>query len=247
MLLALLSLAVAQDVGATFEERHGHPQYENPDITAKYESWEKFFEIMFVISCRSKHSTDVEGEAKAIWEATEGHIDFDGYVAEMKKIQAENVEGFKKSCAMISQEGLPKCRLSCGDQHGGGSTEKLGSRDACDSKCEQKYRGFESECYNKVETLGNVYEVELGKLGNYLTCAEMHCPDYPVTDGETCDVDALNTCKDEMVTEMMKEATTEFCTALWDWIYETEARDPATGDPVVLAQGAKKLVRRLRH
>ena len=31
-------------------------------------------------------------------------------------------------------------------------------------------------------------QVELGKLGNYLTCAEMHCPDYPVTDGETCDV-----------------------------------------------------------
>ena len=44
-------------------------RYENPDITAKYESWEKFFEIMFVISCRSKHSTDVEGEAKAIWES----------------------------------------------------------------------------------------------------------------------------------------------------------------------------------
>merc|ERR1719160_307469 len=117
MLLALLALAVAEEP-ETFEDRHGHPEYQNPDITSKYEAWERFFEIMFVISCRSKHSTDVEGEAKAIWEATEGHIDFDGYVEEMKKIQAENVEGFKKSCVMISQEGLPKCRLSCGEAHG---------------------------------------------------------------------------------------------------------------------------------
>ena len=59
-------------------------------------------------------------------------------------------------------------------------------------------------------------------------------------------MDALNTCKDEMVTEMMKEATTEFCTALWDWIYETEARDPATGDPVVRPPPATQGERVLR-
>ena len=43
--------------------------------------------------------------------ATEGHIDFDGYVAEMKKIQAENVEGFKKSARpQLEQKGEWKPR-----------------------------------------------------------------------------------------------------------------------------------------
>jgi len=238
LLLALLAIARAEEP-ETFEDRHGHPQYENPDITEKYEAWERFFEIMFEISCHSKHSTDVEGEAKAIW--AKAPTDFDAYVEEMKKIQAENIKGFETSCGMIPAEGLPKCRMSCQTQHG----DSMGPRDACDSKCEQKYAEFESECHNKVETLGNVYDVELGKLSNYLGCANLHCPDYPITDGDSCDVDALNECKDKMVTDMMKEATTDFCSALWDWIYETEARDPATGDPVVLTQ--QKIVRRLRH
>ena len=35
---------------------------------------------------------------------------------------------------MIEQQGLPKCRLSCGEAHG----SNFGTREACDSKCETK-------------------------------------------------------------------------------------------------------------
>ena len=33
-------------------------------------------------------------------------------------------------------------------------------------------------------------------------------------------MDALTACKDEMVTDMVKEATNDFCSSLWDWIAE---------------------------
>jgi len=227
-LFALLATSVDPEP-ETFEDRNGHEAFKNPEIDEKYDQWERFLEIMFVIACRAKHSKDVEGEAKAVWESTEGHMDYDGYVAEMKTIQQDNIKDFKRSCGMIPAEGLPKCRMGCQTQHG----DQMVARDACDTKCEKMYFTFENECHNKVATLGNVYEIELGKLNSYLSCAELHCPDYPVTDGDTCNVDDLDTCKQEMVTDMMKEATTDFCESLFTWIYEANAKDPRTGDPIV--------------
>jgi hypothetical protein len=230
MRVLLFAVALARDDPETFEDRHGHEQFKNPEVAAKFGAWEKFFEIMFVISCRSKHSTDVKGMAQAIWKEEEGHMDMEEYTGLMKEIQAENVAGFKKSCGTIPAEGLPKCRLGCQTAHG----DNFQMREACDTKCETKYRDFEAECHNKVETLANVYEIELGKMGNYLACADMHCPDYPVTDNCSEEQMAdLDTCKNEMVTDMQKEATTDFCEAMWDWIYESNAIDPATGDPIV--------------
>ena len=62
----------------------------------------------------------------------------------------------------------------------------------------------------------------------------------------------LEKCKNDMVTDMQKEATTDFCEAMWDWIYESNAIDPATGDPIVagftqLDQPPMKKVQNLRH
>jgi hypothetical protein len=232
---------------ATFEERHGHERFKNPDITGKFDAWENFFQIMFTISCRSKHSTDVKGLAQEVWKNADGKLDMETYTGLMKEIQAENVAGMKESCGMITAEGSPKCRMACQTNHG----DNMAMRDACDSKCETKYRNFEDECYNKVETLKNVYSVELGMLANYYACADMHCKDYPVTDN--CSEEQLadlEKCKNDMVTDMQKEATTDFCEAMWDWIYESNAIDPATGDPIVftqLDQPQIKKVQNLRH
>jgi len=184
-----------------------------------------------------------------VWKNADGKLDMETYTQLMKDIQAENVAGMKESCGMITAEGLPKCRMACQSNHG----DNMVMRDACDSKCESKYRIFEDECYNKVETLKNVYSVELGMLGNYYACADMHCPDYPVTDN--CSEEQLadlEKCKNDMVTDMQKEATTDFCEAMWDWIYESNAIDPATGDPIVagftqLDQPPMKKVQNLRH
>merc|ERR1719359_1778933 len=218
--------------GKTFEERHGHPRYENPEISKKWDTMGDVFGIMFTIACRAKHSKDVKGEAKAILEAKGDKWNWDLYLEEMKKIQKGNIGNFKQSCGQIPAKGLPKCRGGCQDNHG----DNFATRSQCDSKCVKKYRDFENECEGKAEMLGNVYDVELGKLNSYQTCAALHCPDYPVTDGDTCDVEALDGCKEEMVTEMVKEATHDFRASLWDWISETEARDPRTGDPIVFSE-----------
>jgi len=220
--------------GATFEERHGHERYKNPEIDKKWGAMDDVFGIMFTIACRAKHSKDVSGEAKAILKA--GAVgetyDWDDYLEEMKKIQKANIGDFKQSCGQIPAKGLPKCRGGCQDSHG----DNFATRSQCDAKCVKKYRDFESECEGKAEMLGNVYDVELGKLNSYQSCAALHCPDYPVTDGDDCDVEALDGCKEEMVTDMVKTATHDFCASLWDWISETEARDPKTGDPIVFSQ-----------
>jgi hypothetical protein len=233
---------------ATFEETHGHERFENPEITGKFDAWENFFQIMFTISCRSKHSTDVKGLAQEVWKNADGKLDMETYTGLMKDIQKENVDGMKEACGMITAEGSPKCRMSCQTNHG----DNMQMRDACDSKCETKYRLFETECYNKVETLKNVYSVELGMLANYYACADMHCPDYPVTTGDNCNEADLEKCKSDMVTDMQKEATTDFCEAMWDWIYESNAIDPATGDPIIarftqLGEPQVKKVQNLRH
>jgi hypothetical protein len=259
--VALLALAQAQpeeappgddaaaDInldGKTFEERHGHPAFQNPEISEKYDTLGDVFGIMFTIACRAKHSKDVKGEAKAILEAKDDKWNWDAYLDEMKKIQKGNIGDFKQSCGQIPAQGLPKCRGGCADHHG----DNFNTRSQCDAKCVTKYKDFESECHDKAEMLGNVYDVELGKLNSYQSCAALHCPDYPVTDGDDCDVDALTGCKDEMVTDMVKEATHDFCASLWDWIAEGNARDPGTGDPIVLTEfftSTKEVRRMLRH
>jgi len=252
--VALFTLALAQEEapaemnldGKTFEERHGHKPFQNPEIKKKYDALGDVFGIMFVIACRAKHSKDVKGEAKAILEARDDKWNWDGYLEEMKKIQKDNIGDLKETCGQIPAKGLPKCRGGCADHHG----DNFATRSACDSKCVKKFKDFESECHDKAEMLGNVYDVELGKLNSYQSCAALHCPDYPVTDGDNCDVDALNGCKDEMVTDMVKEATNDFCSSLWDWISEGEARDPATGDPIVFTEffaDTKEVRRSLRH
>lgn len=233
---ALVRREEPDSANTTFAERHGHEAYADPDITAKYDGWEQVLKILFTVGCRAKHQGDVEGEAKHSWNATEGHMDMDAYVDTMKGIQAENAADMKESCGHISAKGLPTCRLNCQDSWG----DQMVPRDACDGKCEQKYRQFEAECYNKVESLKNVYNVELGKLNSYATCAELHCPDFPVTTGDNCSTTDLDDCKAEMVTDMQKDVTVDFCDALFEWIYESEGRDPATGDPIVFLDVGEK-------
>lgn len=238
--------AAGDPSGATFEERHGHKRYENPEIAEKWDTMDDVFGIMFTIGCRSKHSKDVKGEAKHILEAKGEQWNWDLYLKEMDRIQKDNIGDFKQSCGQITAKGAPKCRGGCADNHG----DNFDARSACDAKCVKKFNSFEQECQGKAEMLGDVYNVERGKLNSYQSCAAQHCPDYPVTDGDDCDMDALQACKDEMVTDMVKEATTDFCSSLWDWIAEGEARDPATGDPLVLTEffASTQLVRRsLRH
>lgn len=228
--LALVREEPVNTTGTNFTERYGHERYQNPDITEKYDGWEQVLKILFTVGCRSKHSTDVTGEAKHNWNSTDGHMDMDAYIGEMQKIQTRNAADMKQSCGAIPAKGLPACRLNCQDSWG----DQMVPREACDGKCETKYAQFEAECYNKVESLKNVYNVEIGKLDSYASCAELHCPDYPVTTNCTDDQIAdLDDCKAEMVTDMQKNVTVEYCDALFDWIYEAEARDPATGDPIV--------------
>jgi len=234
MWVLALALALVEEpvnkTGSTFAERHGHERYANPDITEKYDGWEQVLKIMFTVGCTSKHSTDIVGEAKHVWKESDGDTDMDAYVDEMKKIQSRNADSMKQGCGSIPAQGLPKCRMNCQTSWG----DQMVPRDACDSKCEQKYQQFEAECYNKVDSLQNVYNVELGKIDSYATCAELHCPDFPVTTNCTSDeLDDLDDCKAEMVTDMQKNVTVVYCDSLFEWIYESEARDPATGDPIV--------------
>merc|ERR1719335_1832781 len=91
-----------------------HEPFKNPAITKKYDDLAQVNEVLFMIACRTKHTEDVEGLAKENVRKANNlgptEMDSDKFAAEVKKLQASNVQDMKKSCGIVNSNGWKKCR-----------------------------------------------------------------------------------------------------------------------------------------
>jgi hypothetical protein len=271
--------AAAAKKGPEPDPEEPYDAYEKPSITKKYKGLETVNEVLFTIACRSKHTTDVRGQARenlGMSESVEksSDMDSDEFMQEVKKVQKENVAQMKKTCGLMNGKHWKTCRETCKSGHdtrvgfsaAEGVTESYHAeaKVECTELCDKKYSQFDSDCVDQSSKLADVYETERGTMGAGGKCVDLHCPDFPelaleedesaqtAKVGELCGkqcsspdaaedckskcedgcrVNRLNKCTQELTKKM--DIMKDYCSQLWQWMYDMEAIDPRSGNPMV--------------
>jgi len=171
----LLALLVAPVAGITLKAASVADPADPKAIKEKWDKMDDFLEIMFTMACQWKHGKDVSGAAAE--KLKNGEVDgADGYHAEVKDIQSNNVKGLEKACGLIVAGQKQKCRQGCADRW----NANAGQRDECDEKCVTVYANFETSCMQKADNLEKVYQQKNGKAAGQKQCYEGHCKEFPM-------------------------------------------------------------------
>jgi len=172
-IVLILAIVVAPAAGASLRRREDPAK--PADIKDKWEKMDGFLGVMFTMACKWKNGKDVAGLASE--KLKDGEVEgADGYNAFVKKTQAGNVEGLKKSCGLVIAESKKKCRDGCATKWNAMATK----RDSCDEKCVSVYANFDRSCKSKVDNLEKVFAQKRAMAGAQKQCYEGHCKEFPM-------------------------------------------------------------------
>jgi len=195
-IVLILAIVVAPAAGASLRRRDDPAK--PADIKDKWEKMDGFLGVMFTMACKWKNGKDVAGLASE--KLKDGEVEgADGYNAFVKKTQAGNVEGLKKSCGLVIAESKKKCRDGCATKWNAMATK----RDSCDEKCVSVYANFDRSCKSKVDNLDKVFAQKRAKAGEQKTCYVGHCKEFPMVWMKPKEKDQ----KDEVKTQCDKRCT----------------------------------------
>lgn len=164
---------IAKDESAELGDPEKDHKKKMEGIKKKYDAMGDFLEIMFVLSCRAKHKTDVHG--LAAHKLRKDGLTLDEFNTLKKDIQAKNLVELKEACGMIVAQGKKSCRLGCATKF----NAALKLRNTCDGKCVESYKNFESGCMSKAKDLQEVYEAEMKKQMAMQKCFTDFCEHFP--------------------------------------------------------------------